>query len=1105
VRRTNSYFALSDAQLLEVDAACEAFERALRDEQPIRVEDCLAWAAEGIRRPLFRELLAIELERRPPGDPAATRAEYQARFPERRDDIEQVFEESSRPAGDADPATCPVSVPGYAIEGVLGRGGMGIVYKARHLKLKREVALKMALAGGHAGPRERARFRIEAEAVARLQHPNIVQIHEVGEADGHPYCALEFVNGGSLVGKLDGKPMPQREAAKLVETLARAIQLAHSRNVVHRDLKPANILLTSDGTPKITDFGLARQLDSDSGETQTGVVMGTPAYMAPEQAAGNAHEAGPAADVYALGAILYDCLAGRPPFQGKSTVETLDQVRTQEATAPSRWKADVPLDLDTICLKCLRKEPENRYASAAELADELARFLCGEPILARPVGLLEWTWRWCRRQPALASMAVGVVAILVGAFTVVVWQLNETTNALVREEQQRKHRGHAQVNALCDAAPGAVPGILADLEANRDSVLSQLRERFADEVVQPKRLRLALALLPIEPEKLRDELAAWLLQVGDPAEVLLMRDALRPHAADLTNRLWQQVDERTRPADERFRALVALASFDPANPRWNAVAPVVVDELLTANALHLGTWVKALHAVREALFPPLGEVFRGQRLPENRHVAARVLADYAADRGDLLAELLMDADEKQFDVIYRPFRAHGEQGLAVLTGELDKTLPANLPSADDRREKLAKRQANSAVALLRMNRPSRVWPLLKHSPDPRVRSYLIHRLSPLGADAHALVNQLDATRDVAIRRAVLLSLGEFGETNFPPDERKVVLPRVRELYTTARDPGLHAAAEWLLRTWKQEAWLIQRNDEWAKASRERQRPELGGTPVTDALGLPRWYVNTQGQTMVVIPGPVEFVMGTPPTEVGWSGNAPQHKRRIGRTVAIAAKAVTVADYRMFDTGFDIRTIDGHAPTLDSPVIATTWYLAAAYCNWLSKEDGIPEDQWCYEINGTATKLREKYLSRTGYRLPTEAEIEYATRAGAVTSRHYGETEELLPKYGWYTKNTNEKASPVGRLKPNDLGLFDVHGNSMTWCQEQINPYVVTKGTEIAEDEEDDLAVDGTVRRVLRGGAFGIIAAAVRSSYRDGGVPGTRSFYCGLRPARTLPP
>ena len=330
-----------------------------------------------------------------------------------------------------------VLVPGYQIERAIGRGGMGVVYKALHLSLKRSVALKMVLGGGHAGPRELARFRIEAEAVARLQHPNIVQIHEIGEARGHPYCALEFVEGGNLADKLNGKPMPAREAAKLVEVLARAMQLAHSRNVVHRDLKPANILLAADGTPKITDFGLARQIDTDSGETQPGAVMGTASYMAPEQASGYAHEAGPAADVYALGAVLYDCLAGRPPFRGRTIVETLDQVRTQEPTAPSRWQASVPLDLDTICLKCLRKEPENRYASAAELADELVRYQQGEPILARPVGRIEKTVKWARRNPGIAASLTGLVAIIVTAFVLVSWSYWSAEDARYAERWGR--------------------------------------------------------------------------------------------------------------------------------------------------------------------------------------------------------------------------------------------------------------------------------------------------------------------------------------------------------------------------------------------------------------------------------------------------------------------------------------------------------------------------------------------------------------------------------------------------------------------------------------------------------------------------------------------
>jgi formylglycine-generating enzyme required for sulfatase activity len=324
------------------------------------------------------------------------------------------IDEQPRAAGRDSPTP---AVPGYQIDGVLGRGGMGVVYKARHLALKRTVALKMIRSSSHASPRELARFWMEVEAIARLQHPNIVQIHEVGESDGHPYCALEFVESGSLARKLGEGPVPARDAARLVEALARAVHLAHSRNVVHRDLKPANVLLASDGTPKITDFGLARQLDSDSGVTQAGVVMGTPSYMAPEQASGQAHEAGKAADIYALGAILYECLAGRPPFKGSTVIETLNQVRNQEP-APFSRRAEVPLDLETICLKCLRKEPEKRYASAAELADDLARYRKSEPIQARPVGRLERAVKWVRRNPALTAAVVMVALALATGTTV---------------------------------------------------------------------------------------------------------------------------------------------------------------------------------------------------------------------------------------------------------------------------------------------------------------------------------------------------------------------------------------------------------------------------------------------------------------------------------------------------------------------------------------------------------------------------------------------------------------------------------------------------------------------------------------------------------------
>jgi serine/threonine protein kinase/Tfp pilus assembly protein PilF len=309
------------------------------------------------------------------------------------------------------------AIPGYEILEELGRGGMGVVYKARQERLDRVVALKMIRAGPQADGEQLARFAIEARAVARLEHPNIVQIHEVGEHAGQPYCALEFVNGGSLADRLQGPPLPAPAIAELMETLARAMHHAHEHGIVHRDLKPGNILLTADGVPKVTDFGLAKQLDVESNETHSGVIMGTPSYMAPEQAWGKSSRrpVGPPADLWALGAILYALLTGRPPFRAETGLDTIQQVRCEDPVPPSRLQPRVARDLETICLKCLRKDPQRRYASAAALADDLHRFREGEPILARPVPGWERALKWARRRPALASLvALSVLLLLAG-------------------------------------------------------------------------------------------------------------------------------------------------------------------------------------------------------------------------------------------------------------------------------------------------------------------------------------------------------------------------------------------------------------------------------------------------------------------------------------------------------------------------------------------------------------------------------------------------------------------------------------------------------------------------------------------------------------------
>lgn len=319
------------------------------------------------------------------------------------------------------PDLLKAEIPGYVIDAELGRGGMGIVYRARQLGIRdgkplRTVAIKVLLSGAHASRKELDRFRHEAEAIARLRHPNIVQIHSVGEHNGLPFLALEYCEGGSLDRAERGTPKPPLEAAEFVKTLCGAVHSAHLQGIIHRDLKPANILLTADGRPKVSDFGLAKDLESrDDGHTATGAIMGSPSYMAPEQASGLTKHAGPAVDTYALGAILYELLTGRPPFKAETRVETMRQVLEIEPASLRSLNSLVPADLETICLKCLEKDPATRYSSAEELRSELDRFLRGEPISARPIHSVTRIWRWCCRHPAQSISIASLLLILLGA------------------------------------------------------------------------------------------------------------------------------------------------------------------------------------------------------------------------------------------------------------------------------------------------------------------------------------------------------------------------------------------------------------------------------------------------------------------------------------------------------------------------------------------------------------------------------------------------------------------------------------------------------------------------------------------------------------------
>jgi tetratricopeptide (TPR) repeat protein len=564
----------------DLDALLDRQKQAWADGRRPTVEELLTGSPFDHDTEIFLDLLYNEIVTREELGEAPSAEEYARRYPHLRADLQLHFEvhsalheqllgathhvhdtESTPDRELAARATGP-GLEDYEIVGQLGRGGMGVVYRARHRRLRRLVALKMFQPGWVPSPRELLRFHTEAEAIARLQHPNIVQIFEVGQAQGRPFLALELAPGGTLADKLQILPFAARAAAGLVQTLARAVQHAHAQQIVHRDLKPANVLFAADGTPKLTDFGLAKMLEespeSPRDATRTGEPLGTPRYMAPEQAAGRPDQVGPGTDIWALGAILYECLTGQAPFVAPSAVATLALIREEEPRPPRRLQRSVPRDLQTICLKCLHKQPGRRYASAGELADDLGRFLNGEPIHARPTPLWERGWMWGRRRPALAVLvALSVLVLFATPVTLgvnhhreqrrvaalraeVVVLMHKGDEALARDDAAAAEQYFLTALAVARGEPA-----LRDLELGIAGWLDHSRSHGDLKRWQQRRP-------PPLFEELRDEafVQCALLDPRRPADVEAARDAI------------QIALERCDPANRREREQLTLVEAD---------------------------------------------------------------------------------------------------------------------------------------------------------------------------------------------------------------------------------------------------------------------------------------------------------------------------------------------------------------------------------------------------------------------------------------------------------------------------------------------------------------------------------------------------------------
>ena len=896
-----------------------------------------------------------------------------------------------------------------------------------------------------------------------------------------------------------------------------------------------------------------------------------------------------------------------------------------------------------------RKQKETRRGRAELLLADRAAVWNARPENRQLPSPVQWfqikchtaTKNWTPPQRKMMRQATRYHAVRGLFLTVLILAGSGIGLAIRNHVQEQNQADHAAglVKQLLAAKIDKVPPIIREIEGYRlwaDPLLREENDRAG--VGSPQKLHASLALLPVDPGQ-TNYLYDRLLD-AEPHEVPVIADALAPHKQELLEKLWSVVENPGKGKEkQRLRAASALASFDPESDKWVKYSPAIVNDLVLENPFFLGQWRESFRPVKNSFLEPLSALFRNHspERSDERMLATNLLTDYAADQPVFLADLLMDADAKQFARIYplveknkdhciaefarvvaeqlgvpkehivfestgviaesdpkvkppvdflkfltqkkqalmlpsKRFAVQLQSGktyvLMMTSKELDSFLVlrdktgidlafdddsggesnASLlytPSADDiytvfaaaldvtgsfqlkiieliaddPREKLAKRQTNAAVALLRLKQEDKVWPLLARSQepdDPGVRSCLIHRFGPLGVEAAAIINRLEEEKDVTVRRALVLSLGEFGAEQLPPHSRRALLPKLRAIYQTDADAGLHGATEWLLRQWDDREWLQKVNLEWAKGKEAQAKrlddikQQLKASQAAPAPQAAQWYVDGQGHTMVVVPDPGKpFLMGSPITEVGRDPLEIQHKMRIQRTFALAAKPTTWEQYMKFYD--DIIVTLEFKRMADLPAVGRSWFMAAAYCNWLSQQEGIDPMQWCYDIKPPGppgggsvwfVKLRANYLSLQGYRLPTEAEMEYAIRAGAVTSRFFGETDDLLPKYAWYGDNSQHLTWPVGTLKPNDFGLFDVQGNVLNWCQERWR----TTSRAASDDKEVDMGLDVLPKeaRKTRGASFASRMSQVRSAWGGNLEPDNGVEYNGIRVARTIP-
>jgi eukaryotic-like serine/threonine-protein kinase len=709
--------------------------------------------------------------------------------------------------------------------------------------------------------------------------------------------------------------------------------------------------------------------------------------------------------------------------------------------------------------------------------------------------LLEWAsirtltekQRWSdpqRKMMGKAGRVIGLYSGLASIAAVLVVCVGLLIAGQV-EEHQNANYSKAVVESLSAANTADVKDLVVEISEYQQWATPLLKEIVADESSSPTaKLHASLVLVKNDPSQV-DFLLRQLL-VANPDDVPVIVSFLEPHRDQLKTQLWETI--QTNSNSQRIRAAAALAQYDAGAEQWEQKREDLVTALVSVPASESDEWIEMLRPVGGVLADLLEQRFRdrSEQRSNERPVAAAALSVYLKDKPKTLTPLLLLADnDREFQPLLAALRNHRQSVIPELQTLVGQSPPEGAePAAIIRwdlvdviklaeRDAFWKKQANAAVCLLELGETDSVWPLFQQTPDPSLRSFLIDRLARLGATPDILATRIKEVSDPASRYALILALGQFDAQHLSSEQRQSFTAQLVTLYRDDPDPGVHSAAGWTLRNWQQNDLADKIDIDERKAGRQKRN----------------WFVNSQGQTFAVINGPVEFLMGEKTVST-------ERKVTLSHNFAVASHEVTVKQFQKFRRDYQ-HHVD-NAPQPDCPVNGVSWYDAVAYCNWLNEQEDIPQDQWCYEPNdkgeyAEGMKIATDFLSRTGYRLPTDEEWEFLCRAETTSSYGFGEPVELLRSYAWYMANSESQSWSVGMKLPNRYGAFDMHGNADEWLHNLHSP------------PADQADVEGGGWRVLRGGSFYFQASLVRSAYRTTIQPDLRHLnVLSLRPSRTYP-